>query len=262
MAESTLTVDKHKIDSEVGHFLGYGYGSRYDDTAWTADQIRDIDRRRQSGLRQFYFPVIDGVQYSWSFLKPVATLTLLDDADAVDLPDDFAALEGPVIVEEDSNGYEVRVKGDVRHLHSLYQDETGRPQCVAIEPVKGTLPDRGQRFRLHVFPTADQNYTLRLRYQIAPGDLTEERPFPYGGVAHGETILQACLKAAENEHDDASGLHAMEFDRRLAASITHDRNLTAQLHGYNGDRSNAIHHGHPRRFREDPVITFNGTVWD
>ena len=66
---------------------------------------------------------------------------------------------------------------------------------MAVRPLKGTTLTAGQRFDLYVFPIADQEYTLNLRYYVLLNDLTTARPYPYGGMTHAETIL-AGVRAA------------------------------------------------------------------
>jgi hypothetical protein len=46
--------------------------------------------------------------------------------------------------------------------------------------------------------------------------------YPLGGVVHGETILEACLAAAEATLVDAEGVHSKRFMECLASSIRID----------------------------------------
>jgi hypothetical protein len=63
------------------------------------------------------------------------------------------------------------------------------------------------------------------------------RDYPLGGMQHAETILTACLAAAEKYRNDEIGPMNAEFNRLLMTSIRADQRAGPQYMGYNGDRS-------------------------
>ena len=82
MSESSLSLSRDEIRSEIGDFIGYTRGS----TSWNADEVADIDAVLKNGLRQFYYPPIVAIEgnerktsHQWSFLKPIDTITVWDD---------------------------------------------------------------------------------------------------------------------------------------------------------------------------------------
>ncbi len=127
---------------------------------------------------------------------------------------------------------------------------------VALRPKKGTTIGRGQRFEFYLWPIADQDYTLAFTYSLLMDALTGDHPFCYGGAMHAETILESCLAVAESRLDDSMTVHAVEFQRRMIASISQDRRSKPAHLGYNGDHSD--------RYRWDRArhiggrVTYNG----
>jgi len=257
--QPSLSAAYKDLAGAVGFFLGFGRGADNGDPAWDARQEASIKECVKSGLRNFYH-----CGYDWSFLKPVASFTLAQGASEVPLPLDFAGLEGPITVSTAGSaaGTTVSVAGDVRHLYALNPDATGRPLAAAIDPLKGTGQHQGQRFRLHLYPAADQAYTLEFAYYLNPDFLSGDRPYAYGGPQHAETLLASCQAVAELNLDDARGVRWQYFQERLAVSMDIDRRNKPQNLGYNGDRSD--HKGRARR-RHNPdgyTVTFNGVEYD
>ncbi len=266
MAESSLSLEKSDLESDIGFFLGYGLGSGAGDTAWTTQQTAAIGRVLKGGVRQFYHPPPlepGGQSYEWSFLKPWATLLLADGAQTLELPDDYGGFEGRIVVSvAGENGYtpvELVGPGQVRTLRAADSDATGRPLVACEEPVKGTGPTTGQRFQLRFYPAADQEYTLEFRYKVMPDALTDERPYIYGGAQHSETVLESCLAIAELRLDDHQGVHKRAFMERLAASVSMDRAHKQQAYGANLDRSDCRSWESEMR-RRWPTATFDGVT--
>jgi hypothetical protein len=263
--ESSLSIPKAELESLTGDFLGYGYGLAQGDVEWDRQQTLNIKQVRKSGERWFYYPepVSGGEPYSWSFLVPTSTLTFATDAQTVALPDDFDRIEGDVYPSlTDSLGYEpVKVTGEgrVQRAYTADQTRTGRPELLSVRPLKGTRANAGQRFELFIFPAADQDYTLTLRYHILPSALTDDRPYAYGGAAHAETLKAACLAAAELFLDNERGPMYAHFQARLLASIQIDQRHRPQHLGYNGDQSDGRDvRGWRWQRLDEPLVTFNG----
>lgn len=240
--ESTLSVKRAELAAQTGVFLGYGRGADYGETAWTTKQQGIIDFCVNSGCRQVYFPpVIGGVIHEWSFLKPIRSLTLLEGASTIDLPDDFSSIDGKIMLSTSgANSFiSVEVVGvaAVYARHAAFPDSSGRPVIACQEPMKGTSQNEGQRWQLKTWPSADQDYTVQIRYYLLPNATNGERPYVYGGAAHSETFLASCIAAAELYQDDMRGPRWEYFMERLGASIALDRRAKAQKILYNDDRS-------------------------
>ena len=76
MAEPTLSLTWDGIRNEVYEYLFGGNDEGYTNESDT-DRKRLVERTCESGLRQFYNPPpVEGRTHDWSFLMPVATLSL------------------------------------------------------------------------------------------------------------------------------------------------------------------------------------------
>ncbi len=235
MSVPTLDVAFAALKSEVGWFLGYGR----DITDLTARELSDVERCVQGGLRSFY-----DCGYSWSFLKPVVSLALASGANTIALPDDASGIEGDAaLVSGSATMYPwIRLQfispGDVMLAENNLPGKTGPPEILCYEPLKGTTATDGQRFQIHVYPTADQAYTIRAQVYINPNYLSTSQQYAYGGAEHAQTLLEACLSEAETLLDDHMANHAAKFQERLKISEDLDRRKKPLKHGLctDGDR--------------------------
>ncbi len=258
--ESSLSLRKADLEKEVGIFLGWGGNP----DNWDDDQLDRIRSCVTSGISKFYWPIpVDGIPYDWSFMHPVVSLEFPEGESRIRLPDDFGGLDNDVTVLSTDAGYwplDVRSEPQIRRQYSLTPDISGRPQYCAINWLKPTTEDRGQRCELVVYPMADQDYTLQLPYFFLPNALTDDHPYYYGGAQHRETVKESCLAVAERLMDDQNdGPHAIEFGRQLAASMARDRTCKAQTLGRNRDRSDETTWADPRYWRYgNPRVTYNG----
>ena len=242
MSESSLSLSYSDLRSEIGQVLGFGR----DATLWDTDSTAIVLSVLKSGLRQFYFPPAGGGGdfQIWSFLQPVMTLKTTSGVRDYDLPDDFGGLRGPPTFYGDSQAtFALTLTGEgmIRAFHARDGDSaSGRPTHIAIRP-KATDGVSGQRFQACFYPEPDSTvYTVQIAYTILPDVLSTTNLYPYGGVAHAETILASCLAVAERRIDGEEGVRTKEFFEKLAASMALDVRLTrADNLGYNGDGSDS-----------------------
>lgn len=226
--------------------VGYeaGYGS--DPDVWTDEQSYNVERCVDAGLSDFYFPTLDGRLYEWSFLSPVRQFAVLSGAVALPLPDDFNGFLVPSLqLLRDSDVYPpVRLGDAVRRLSAGNPSAQGPPRAAEVVLRAPDLASRSARYELQFWPQADQSYTLEGRMSVAPEALSERRPHVYGGPAHHQTVLSACLAAFESLIDnDQAGPHRARFLQRLAASVAQDRRNKPKTLGYNRDASDLRHYG-------------------
>ncbi len=263
---STLALKKSDYEQEVGEFMGWGRGEAAGDTPW--EEVGQFVEQKilmdvKSGLRRFYW-----CGHPWSFLKPLATVTLRTGASTVSLPDDYGGVDGGAevqIVNEGGVGLcplKLIGPGEVKRLHTESPDSSGSPRAIAHRPMK-TMPDGAMQLQeLYVFPSADQDYTLTLPYYFTPNYLLDVTPYAYGGVEHHETILECCLAAAELRRDNVSGIHSAEAPRLIQVSISMDRRKQPTRLGYNRDRSDGQEDDWNGRGRTiGGGITINGTLY-
>jgi len=264
-----LSVTFPDLMAYTADYLGWGKGAANGDKAWTARKLADLTFWVQRGVALFYNPPIlpgDRTAYNWSFLYPTTTLALTQSTDTYLLPDDFEAIDGTVGVKTTERA-PVNVR--VVPARDIYQQQAARsglssqPLMVAVEPVKGTGPATGQKWQLLVYPPPDQDYTLDIRYKVAPQAPSETRPFVYGGQRHSNTVQAACIAAVEIHRDNITGGPRWQFFIEcLKTSISLDRDLKPDLFGYNGDRSDRPEWFRDNRHLRSGIVTVNGVTPD
>ncbi len=110
-----------------------------------------------------------------------------------------------------------------------------------------------------MWPKPDVAYTIIGEYKHIPDALTGLLPYPPGGGDHAETIMAACLAAAELFLDDEKGVRWQYFMERLAASVAVDSRKKGSNLGYNGDGSDRkFPPGRSWRDYENNAVTYNG----
>lgn len=268
MAESTLSLSISELKAEIGHFLGYGRGTDLGEVAWTVPQTNDINDCLKSGLQQFYTPpqiAPNEAPHSWTFLRPFATLTIIQGTNFTPLPDDFGYFEGSIFVADPASAtrrlpLQITNPGRVRAQIAAEPDTTGAPRLAAQEPIAGTTATEGTRYNLIVWPVPNADYSVYVEYKHLPDMLTGDLPYPPGGSEHAATIKAAVLAAAELELDDTPGPRAMQFMSRLVASIAVDRKKNFKTLGYNGDPRLRMGGGRQidRRDFDNGSVTYNG----
>lgn len=260
----TLSVNKAYLKRMVGRLSGFGAHS----SLWTHSQLKQIEATLEAGLRKFYNPmVLPGQRYSheWSFLCPLATLTTVEGVYDYDLPNDFAMFQGPLTYEPgESNLFPpINIFGEeqLRARRQFSAESASRPAMGAVVPKR---PDGEGRtlYTLTVWPTPSGEFTLHYRYRISPESMPDETTLPIGGPVHAQTILEACLCAAEEMAGVRNGLHAERFLECLRASVSHDLKVSApETYGYNGDRSDDRYGLDNWHEYNDNLVTYKGQTW-
>jgi hypothetical protein len=197
------------------------------------------------------------------------TITI-DSEDTFTMPWDYGgmAADGKFTYDNAENTLNfVTLTTDVRIRQLRAMDiSSGTPWLCAIVPLK-TAGTQGQRWEAMFHQPPNDVFVLHYRYYILPDALVDTSlEYPYGSVAHSETILESCLAIAEvREKDSAETVHQERFLSLLQASIDHDRGLgePVQFYGYNRDGSDGLgdyygHHHHRDCYRHNDLVTFNG----
>lgn len=239
MAESTLSKTYDDLRLAVARYL---------DFATSSADLDNMDDRQDAviedcvvgGISQFYYPPAgSGESHRWTFLRPVAQLSLTADDGEYDLPDNFESIVGSFTFSDTSSpSWEIPVipETTVRRLRAQSDDSTGYPQYAAIRP-KSHDGTTGQRFEVVFYPVPNESMTLEYRYVVQANALTDSAGYPFGGGSHSQTIEESCLAFAEHRYDDSATTHHQErFFQLLQASISRDRRQCGpSIIGYNGD---------------------------
>lgn len=233
-----LTITNDELRSLIGRELGYSRTV----SAWSSTQASDVETCLKAGLRRFYDPeIIEGMRekHQWSFLTPTVHWDFTSGQHRYDLPDDFAMLNGPIHYEINSATIWPPVDiTAIEHLERRLQQTslTGRPYLAAYR-VKQTDDVSETRYELLCYPIPAADYAATLRYKLNPLAPRATGQLPVGDQAHMQTIIEACLSAAE-DFDNRVGVHDVRYHQCLRSSISHDQQVRSPSKlGYNHDRS-------------------------
>jgi hypothetical protein len=113
-----------------------------------------------------------------------------------------------------------------------------------------------------VDPAPSAACTLTGLYKVNPFAISADDPYPLGGQPHAQTLIAACLAAAEKDRYGSRGDLYADFLVQLRDSIAIDRaDTTPKSFGYNGDRSGG-REDLPWRTRSADFVTFYGVAPD
>lgn len=236
-------------------------------STWDLTKKSQVDLCIQTGLRNFYNAlVLPGETYSheWSFLRPTKRLQTTSGQWTYDLPPGFAMFEGPIAFDVTAAALfpSIPITSDNNILRQRQIGESaGRPQMAAyrVKPNDST----GTRYELLLWPTPDGAYDMLYKYSANPELLKSDQDVPLGGQSHAQTIIEACLEAADDMRG-VVGQHGTKFRERLRASISHDRRVASvDTLGYG--RDNSDHPIDPYAYPNfhncsEQITTYNGQI--
>ena len=200
------------------------------ETNQSADEKQSIADCIRCGLRWFYFPTGENT-HVWSFMRRYLEITLVDGKTWYGLPDNFARIAERPTISSSSMPVAVTDEAGIR-LRLNGEGSKGTPAYCGIrsKDVRGDT-----RYEIGVYPTPDATLinaqgTLQMRYLFEPQTLSASDPFALGGGTHAETIVAACLAAAEAQMNPETmaqegGVHWQYFQQQLAASVVTDQIL-------------------------------------
>lgn len=187
--------------------------------------------------------VVNGISYPVETRTSATSLTLTDATvtaaagsvytlQQVDytLPELFGGFTGDLYLNQTSTslGYilERATKDEIlSYQKSGIADFASQPCRFAVF-AKDQTGATDQRSMLTVWPMPDAAYTLTGFYVINPYRLTSSLPYPMGGLPLSECLREAVLSAAESEFMGQPGIHTANFQRRLQAAISYDRQMS------------------------------------
>jgi len=281
MPESSLSISYGGLLAEVGRFLGYGN----DRTAWTDGQLEEIDGYVTAGIRQFYYPpAAESIEagYEWSFLKPTAELDIEADTAVYPLPSDLGRIVGNLHFAASAHAPSVVLVSESRiQSYASLNESSGIPRYAAVRVAAPVVPEEpeegeeeepeegeeeeatdpvGQRIEIVFWPTPNAAFTLAYRYEAFSGKLTDENPYPLGGMRHSELITESCLAVAEQRANDERGLHTEQFVRLLATSVAQDKRNGARFFGHMGGEE-IDSHARVRPIGNLASVSYKGETW-
>ena len=232
--EPGLALTFSDIQSEVGHFLGYGTTA----SSWTAAKTSIVQQILDAGCRAAYYPMaIPGeAPHSWSFLRPTLTLTTAEDVFEYDLPVGVSIVENPITFAANIPYGDIRIIGE-HSIRKLRSDSasSGVPSLCAVVPAQPSNATI-QRYQMLFWRTPSDAWVLSYRCAVVPQPLGTNNPYPVGPVSFHECIKESCYSKAEERLNDTQGVHKAAFMERLQVALAEDRKIESSASlGYNGD---------------------------
>lgn len=221
-----LATTYNALLERVGKHLGYTRTSGN----WATEERDRVDEAIADGLRRFY------LERDWSFLKPWTTFNTVADDDDYDLDEAVGSIVSDIFYEPASNYHKIRLIGIDQLIERQQVTETsGVPMYAAVRP-KTSTGTTVQVKELLLWPTPGEVWTLTYQYRVVPDLLETDRQYALGAPMHAQTILEACLAAAELNEDDTLAVHEAAYQRLLARSIEYDAlQYAPRTLGYNGN---------------------------
>ena len=221
-----------KSFDDLRRVIGWMIGQSREPDQWTPELTRNVRDVLVTGLSNFYWYVPDQgqEQYSWSFLKPSKSLSVLADTDTYDLPPDFGGLYSNGFTFDSGTQPPVKLvtEEELRIIRGTEAKTATHPSYCAIRP-KIASEGHEQLYEVIFYPKPTVVHTLRYRYSIIPGLIDDTDIYPHGSRLHSVTILESCLAVAQRKFLDAEQSvvdHEAEFRKCLTASIHRDREFS------------------------------------
>lgn len=217
------------LQFKLGLFLAPDLGTTANYEGWDSYHLGLIDHVIQSGVREFYFPILAPGQkrpYAWSFLKKAATQAQEIGTVVYDLPADFGGWAGDFthapggVAADTVRRLKVIHEGDLRASLSMEHTDA-EPEYVCIR-AKTAASTANQIFEFSVHPEPSTETIIHYRYTAVPILLSTTNLYPQGVDGHAETIAASCLAKAECLVRGTAGPMMQMYQQRLQASVLLD----------------------------------------
>jgi hypothetical protein len=222
-----LSTDFLEVTRTIARRLGYPL-QESDRSEAENESIHDCIR---CGLRWFYFPTGE-LSHVWSFLRRFVELQVSNDQQWYVLPEDFVRFASTVSISNTQSPLAVTNEDGIRlrtnNDPSPVADGKAKYCALRTAEIRGNT-----RYEIGIYPilsTTVPPRTIQIWYQFEPKAVSVDNPFPYGGATHAETVMAACLAAAEQQMNPETmaqegGVHWQYFQSQLAGSVATDKLL-------------------------------------
>jgi len=221
-----LRADYEEVSRTIARRLGYPLSA----TNQSAEEKQSIQDCIRCGLRWFYFPTGE-LTHAWSFLRRYLEISVKAGEVWYELPRDFAGFAGAPALSNAENPLAITDESGIR-LRTNKGQESSPPRYTAVR----TAEIRGNTgYQIGLFPACtatDENVqaVIQIWYVFEPPIISADNPWAYGSGVHAETIMAACLAAAEQQMNPETmaqegGVHWQYFQQQLAGSVATDKLL-------------------------------------
>lgn len=227
--QNNVQLSYSEIRRNVGRLLGFGS----DPDTFDASSVLATDDAIRSGLRDFYWPSVNGAPYEWSFLRKLISITLSASSRQYSLPVNFVRLASAITIDGEDYPLRQISESAIRSM-SQSNPESGNPVYFAIVPDETAIASGDTAYKLSFYPVPDDSSSVvQFWYAFSPMiDLTAGGPL--GGVNYSSAVIECCLARAElamnlESLNQTGGIHIVRAERSLSMAIESDRNLQAGI---------------------------------
>ena len=218
-----LELDFTELDRRIARRIGATM-TPANRTPDQTDRLRDI---LTTGLRWFYFPGGEN-PHTWSFLRKTQMVTFVAGTNWYALPADFIRIGSRITIPTAEIPLRMTTEPELRAMISNEAVGNEMPVYVAVRANTGASPTI---YELGFYPAPDKAEEIEVWYVFDPGPVTASAPHIIGTSAHSETIIAACMAAAEHILDpelmaEGGGKEYQIFQSLLAGSISQDKMIT------------------------------------
>lgn len=218
---SSMQYSYSELYNRVSRYLGT-YGS----SGPSGSDLTEAQDLVKSGYMQFL------AAHDWTFRRRYATLSGESGKYIYELPSDFGGMRTKFCFQQET-GYpplDERSEQEIQELRG-YGEYNSYPEFYCIR--SGVYnPQGGQRYEAMFWPTFSSDHVLYYSYYYMPPMMSNDDDVPMGGAELSEAILRCCLKVAEEESDESSGVQSQAADRELAKAIQLDTRREPRELGY------------------------------
>jgi hypothetical protein len=221
MADPSLRLDFQALQIRVAEYLGIqadsGSGAAVPSDA---SDLELVKRLVNDGYRRFL------TERAWNFLVVPLSVTFLSGTVSSDnaryyLPDDFYGdLEAPFTYA--STGPRRLIEQvseiDMRAMQAGAGTSTGDPYAFAVRAINTTEDTTAQRWEAVFFPTPSTAYVVTAVYRRFPAALVDNADRHVCGFQHDDSVLAACIAAAELQKHDKQGEREAAYKAALQRS--------------------------------------------
>ena len=238
----SLSVTYDELRGIVAKYLGY------DPADLSVEEAAEVDSHIRSGLRQFYNPgktesAPEG--HTWSFMREIVSVTTTPGTDACLVPNHVGRVEGFIFP---TTGEPIPIVGESAFVHAPVR--TGMPRIACLR-WRSDYGSSGQAREVVFRPAPSVSEEFVFRCTVDPTPLVADTaPYPLGGPAFSEVIIESCLAIAEQRSNDEQGIHTSKFQKMLDDAILEDRRNSGRFYGpmsgTEGGSASIVHPTHHR----------------
>ncbi len=128
-----------------------------------------------------------------------------------DLPDAFGRLVGEFQFPIDENRRPIRIISVGLLLAKRASRKLYGPPRYAATRYKTSDGSAGQRQEVLFYPETDEDFDLPYEYEAYQAALSDDYPYPLGGMQVAELYIASCLSVAEQRINDEVGIHTQQY---------------------------------------------------